>query len=204
MSFYEDHVFPFFLDVATRPFRRDRERLVAQARGRVLEIGVGTGANLQYYTAAATEVVGLEPSAAMLVDADSRARALAGPTRFTFVQGGAEALPFPDESFDTVVACLVFCTIPDFEDAAREAHRVLRPGGELLFFEHVAHPAAGVRRWQERLNPLWRRLACGCNLNRDTANVFRRAGFAFTEFEAFEHPAVPAVAGAIIRGRARR
>lgn len=204
MSFYEDHVFPLFLDVATRPFRRDRAALVAQARGRVLEIGVGTGANLPYYTPAATEVVGLEPSAAMLADAEARAATLDNGPRFTFVQGGAEALPFPDESFDTVVACLVFCTIPDFTAAAEEARRVLKPGGELLFFEHVAHPSAAVRRWQQRLNPVWRKLACGCNLNRDTTGTFRAAGFRFIELDAFEHPKVPALAGAMIRGRATR
>ncbi|MFZ5698514.1 MAG: class I SAM-dependent methyltransferase [Pseudomonadota bacterium] len=204
MSFYEDHVFPVFLNIATRPFRSDRERLIGQAAGRVLEIGIGTGANLPFYTSAATEVVGLEPSRAMLADAERVATGLGGKTRFQFVVGGAEALPFPDQSFDTVIACLVFCTIPDTPSSAREAFRVLKPGGQFLFFEHVAHPDAGVRRWQDRLNPIWKKLACGCHLNRDTAATFRDAGFQFVDFEAFEHPKVPALAGAIIRGRAKR
>lgn len=204
MSFYDDHVFPVFLDIATRPFRRDREQLLAQASGRVLELGIGTGANLPFYTSKATDVVGIEPSRAMLDEAAERARELKGTTRFEFVVGGAEALPFADASFDTVIACLVFCTIPDHEGAAREAFRVLKPGGQFLFFEHVAHPSASVRRWQNRLNPLWNRVACGCNLNRDTAATFREAGFRFVDFEAFEHPKVPALAGAVIRGRATR
>lgn len=204
MSFYEDHVFPVFLDFATRPFRQDRQRLVARARGRVLEIGVGTGANLPFYGAAASEVIGLEPSRAMLDDAEKLAAGLRGGPRFSFVVGGAEALPFPDASFDTVIACLVFCTIPDTENAAREALRVLKPGGEFLFFEHVAHPRASVRRWQERLNPAWKKLACGCHLNRDTTQTFRDAGFRFVELDAFEHPGVPPLAGAIIRGSATR
>lgn len=204
MSFYEDHVFPVFLDVATRPFRRDRAELMARAHGRVLEIGAGNGANLGHYTPAATEVVLLEPSRAMLAQAEQRARALPHPERFSYVVGGAEALPFPDQSFDTVIACLVFCTIPDVANSAREAYRVLKPGGTFLFFEHVAHPRAGVRRWQDRLNPAWKKLACGCHLNRDTAATFRAAGFRFSEFEAFEHPKVPALAGAIIRGSATR
>ena len=204
MSFYEDRVFPLFLDIATRPFRRDREQLIARATGRVLEIGIGTGANLPYYTPAATEVVGLEPSRAMIADAEKLAGGLTGATRFRFVVGGAEALPFPDQSFDTVIACLVFCTIPDTGASAREAFRVLKPGGQFLFFEHVAHPSAGVRRWQDRLNPAWKKLACGCNLNRDTAATFRAAGFRFAEMDAFEHPKVPALAGAMIRGRATR
>lgn len=204
MSFYEDHVFPLFLDIATRPFRPDRERLIAQARGRVLEIGAGNGANLPCYTPAATDVVLLEPSRAMLAEAEQRSQTLHDPGRFSFVVGGAEALPFPDQSFDTVIACLVFCTIPDVENSAREAFRVLKPGGQFLFFEHVAHPRENVRRWQERINPLWKKLACGCHLNRDTATTFRAAGFQFMEFEAFEHPKVPALAGAIIRGSASR
>lgn len=204
MSFYADHVFPLFLDVATRPFRPDRERLLAQARGRVLEIGAGNGANLPCYSAAATDVVLLEPSQAMLAQAAKRAQRVPDPGRFSFVAGGAEALPFSDASFDTVIACLVFCTIPDVERSAREAFRVLKPGGQFLFFEHVAHPRDGVRRWQERLNPAWKKIACGCHLNRDTAATFRGAGFRFVEFEAFEHPHVPALAGAIIRGRATR
>lgn len=204
MSFYEDHVFPLFLDIATRPFRQDRNQLVARASGSVLEIGAGNGANLPYYTPAATDVVLLEPSQAMLAAAEKRSHTLHDPGRFSFVAGGAEALPFADKSFDTVIACLVFCTIPDVQNAAREAFRVLKPGGQFLFFEHVAHPRDNVRRWQERLNPAWKKIACGCHLNRDTAGLFREAGFQFVEFDAFEHPKVPALANAIIRGSATR
>lgn len=204
MSFYEDHIFPTLLDVATRPVRRDRQALVSRARGRVLEIGMGTGANLPYYTGAATDVVGLEPSRTMLAEAEKLASGLPGPNRFRFVVGGAEAMPFADQSFDTVIACLVFCTIPDTQAAAREAFRVLRPGGEFLFFEHVAHTRPAVRRWQQRLNPVWKKLACGCELTRDTEATFRNAGFEFVELETVEHPRVPALANAVLRGRATR
>lgn len=204
MSFYENHVFPVFLDIATRPFQRDREALIARARGRVLEIGIGTGANLPLYGAGVSEVFGIEPSEAMLADARQRAAGLRNGIRYSFHVAGAEALPFEDASFDTVIACLVFCTIPDTRSAAKEALRVLKPGGQFLFFEHVAHPRAGVRRWQERLNPAWKKIACGCHLNRDTAQTFRDAGFRFVDFEAFEHPKVPALANALIRGAATR
>lgn len=204
MSFYEDRIFPIVLDLATRPVRADRIRLVAAARGRVLEIGAGGGANLPYYGPEAREVVGLEPAQTLLDDARRVAAGLPGSERFSFVAAGAEALPFADASFDTVVACLVFCTIPDTASAAREMHRVLRPGGDLLFFEHVVHPRAGVRRWQERLDPLWTKLACGCHLTRDTTQVFRDAGFRFRELDAFEHPKIPALVNAMIRGSATR
>jgi ubiquinone/menaquinone biosynthesis C-methylase UbiE len=204
MSFYEDRVFPVFLDLATRPFARDRAALIGRASGRVLELGVGTGANLPFYTEAAREVVGLEPCAALLEQARARAATLPDPQRITLVQGVAESLPFPDDSFDTVVACLVFCTIPDAATAAAEARRVLRPGGQFLFFEHVASTDAGTRRWQERLNPLWQKAACGCRLNCDTAEVFRAAGLEWREFDRFRHPKVLALAGTMIRGVATK
>ena len=104
----------------------------------------------------------------------------------------------------TVIAFLVFCTIPDAEAAAREAYRVLAPSGQLLFFEHVVSPKVGVRRWQERIDPLWTKLACGCHLTRDTTRTFRDAGFRFTDLDAFEHPKIPALASAMIRGSATR
>lgn len=204
MSFYEDRVFPVFLELATRPFARDRAALIGRASGRVLELGIGTGANLPFYPPSAHEVVGLEPCAALLEKARARAALLPDPARFTLVQGTAEAMPWPDDSFDTIVACLVFCTIPDPATAAAEARRVLKPGGQFLFFEHVASPDAGLRRWQDRLNPLWQKASCGCRLNCDTAEVFRAAGLNWREFDRFRHPKVLALAGTMIRGVATK
>jgi SAM-dependent methyltransferase len=154
---------------------------MAHARGRVLELGVGTGSNLAYYPADVTLVVGIDPHDAVLDRAENEVRRLEQnglPYPITLHRADAARLPYDDTSFDTVVAFLTLCTIPDFRTAAREAHRVLRPDGVLLVMEHVKGAEhSRLARWQHRLNPLWTRLAVGCHLNRDTAAALRDAGF---------------------------
>lgn len=204
MSFYSDHIFPHLLDVATRPFWPQRKELIAEAEGRVLEIGIGTGANLPYYSGRVTEIVGIEPDAAMLDRARQAALALRLPAPLTLEVGDAQHLDFPDGSFDTVLMCLVLCTIPDPLQALREAGRVLKPGGQVLFLEHVRSPEAGIARWQDRLTPLWKVMACGCCLNRDTAATFREAGFRFQRLRRFEHPDMIRLGSALIQGAAVR
>ncbi len=205
MGLYADRIFPALLDLATRGVYRDREALMARARGRILEIGLGSGINLPLYTAQAHEVIGLEPSRAML----ERARRLLAdqPAKpdVSLVQGSAEELPFADNSFDTVVAFLVFCTIPDARRAALEMHRVLRAGGEVLFFEHIRAPDAGVQRWQDRLDPLWTKMACGCHINRETPQLFRDAGLNYREYETWYHPKMGArISSRVMRGVAQK
>lgn len=204
MGWYENHVFPPLLDWATRPLQRTRTELLAGARGRVLELGVGTGANFDSYTGAATEIHGIEPTPAMLARAQRKAASLPDPQRFTLVEAGAEALPYPDAHFDTVVACLVFCTIPDAEAAAAEAARVLRPDGQLLLLEHVASQRALVHSVQRGLNPVWRRLACGCELTRDTGALLRRHGFNLDATRHWHHPALPRLMAEVLYGHAVR
>jgi ubiquinone/menaquinone biosynthesis C-methylase UbiE len=146
--------------------RRQRIRTAREATGRVLELGVGTGLNLPYYEAA-DAVVGVDPDPHML----RRARARGGAE---LVEASAEELPFPDETLDTVVAARSRCTIPDPAAALAEARRVLRPEGRLLFLEHVrsGHPRAAA--FQDRVEPLWMRLAGGCHPNRDTVAAIER------------------------------
>ncbi|MCK5885871.1 MAG: methyltransferase domain-containing protein, partial [Alcanivorax sp.] len=153
MSLYEDTLFPVLLDWATRPVYRDRERIIGQARGRVLELGVGTGSNFPFYGDAATEIHGIEPAQALLTLAQEAASQCARPERFVLRTGDAQQLPYPDHHFDTVVACLVFCTIPNPERAAAEAFRVLKPGGTLLALEHVLSERRWVQRLQKGMNP---------------------------------------------------
>ena len=207
MAFYEDRIFPRILDLLSRGIEPDRAMLAGKAAGRVLEVGFGTGANLPHYAGPVSEVVGVEPGGGMLRRAEQRLADLRvhgrGPAAVALHGGSAEALDFPDASFDTVLAFLVLCTIPDAAAALREARRVLKPGGRLLFFEHVRSPDAGVARWQDRVNPLWRKLACGCHLNRDTGQLIETAGFRFTELNAGYHPGMgPKLSSYVVYGEA--
>lgn len=154
--------------------RARRRRLTRRARGRVLEIGGGTGVQLRWYRPDA-EVVVLEPDAAMAARARERARAAIA--RVTVVEGVAEELPFPDESFDTVAASFVFCTVTDPEGAFAEALRVLRPGGLLLLLEHVHVRWQPARALLSGMAPYWARMAGGCRLDRDTVGSLKAAGF---------------------------
>ena len=204
MSFYADRIFPHVLDLATRPFWPQRKEVIAEACGRVLEIGIGTGANLAHYGADVSELVGIEPDVAMLERARQTATRLGLRVPLTLEVGDAQALHYPDESFDTVLMCLVLCTIPDPLLALREARRVLRPGGRIVFLEHVRSPDPTVAKWQDRLTPVWKVMACGCHLNRDTTALFREAGFRFQRIRRYEHPKVVRLGGYLIQGIAIR
>lgn len=201
-AWYEDKVFPRLLDRATRPLGRDRKELLARASGRVLEIGVGNGANFPFYTDSATEIHGIEPARALLAEARASAATQPNPQRFHLLETGAEAMPYPDNHFDVVVACLVFCTIPDAAGAAREVLRVLKPGGQLLVLEHVAHQQPLWRRGQKMIEPLWTPMACGCHLSRDTYGLFKEAGFDVSGLNQWQHPKIPRLAGFMLSGTA--
>lgn len=150
-------------------FAAARANLLAQAHGRILEIGAGTGLNLPHYPPGA-DLVLTEPDPHMARRARRRGAEV--------VEAPADALPFPDASFDTVVSTLVLCTVPDVPAALREIRRVLRPGGNLLFLEHVrAEPGSRLERWQDRLHGPWQAFACGCNCNRDLLEALERERF---------------------------
>ena len=154
--------------------RRQRARVAREARGNVLEIGVGTGLNLPHYAEAAS-VVAIDPDSHMLRRARRRARKTAVPVEL--VQASAEELPFPDASFDTVVVTLALCTVEDPAGALREVRRVLKPDGRLVFLEHVRAATHRLARTQDRLAPAWKRLSGGCHLNRTTVETIEREGF---------------------------
>ena len=158
------------LDAAMYSFRRTRAKLIPQATGEVLEIGLGTGANLEFY-GNITSLTAVEPDPHMRRRALARAEAAAFPVEVLSV--GAESLPFEDQSFDTVVATWVLCTIPDPRAAVQEMKRVLRPGGTLLFAEHTVSPTAAPAAVQRLLDPCWCRLAGGCHLDRDSIGLLR-------------------------------
>jgi len=171
-----------FYDLAMWPAERFylsrlRRGLLGEARGKVLEIGAGTGANLPYY-AGSVRVVLSEPDPWML----RRAELVGRPAMLA----AAERLGFASSSFDTVVSTLVLCTVKDPAAALAEVRRVLRPGGGLLLLEHVRSAAPKTARWQTRLTPGWKKLARGCHLDRDTAARVREAGFAILSLERYE------------------
>jgi len=200
-GFYSERIFPWIMDRADTPeLREERRRTVSQAHGRVLEIGVGTGADFRFYGATVSSVTAVEPSGGMNRRAAENRKDARVPVRL--VAGSAERLPFRDGAFDTVVAVLVLCTIPDAALALAETRRVLAPGGRLLFLEHVRAPDPGVERWQRRVQPVWGRLACGCVLARDTELRIEEEGFTIEALDRFWLAHVPRILGRMIRGRA--
>ena len=177
MGFYEDRILPHLVHLSMRreTFSAYRRRLVPVAQGRVLEVGVGSGLNLPFYTEAATQVVGLDPSPRLL--AMARHTHPTGAASTELIEGSAEALPLENKSIDTVVTTWTLCSIPDVVAALREMRRVLRPSGALLFVEHGRSPDERVRRWQDRLTPVWKRLGGGCHLNRPIRELLEDSGF---------------------------
>lgn len=205
MSFYDRHVLPQLVHCAcsSRLITRERARLVPGARGRVLEVGMGSGLNLAHYDPAQVELVwGLEPSAGMRARAAPRLAASPVPVEWLDLPG--ERIPLPDASVDTIVLTFTLCTIPDWAAALAQMHRVLKPDGELRFCEHGAAPEPAVRRWQDRLDGLWGRLAGGCHLNRPIDRLLREAGFTLQRLETGYLAKTPRIAGYVYRGEAVR
>jgi ubiquinone/menaquinone biosynthesis C-methylase UbiE len=184
VGFYAKHVLPRLIDLAMRhPLARERRAaLVPQARGEVLEIGIGSGLNLPFYSSAVTRLRGIDPSAELLAIAGSKLDVAGFPVELLLE--GAERLSVSDASVDTVLTTWTLCSIPDPARALAEMRRVLRPGGRLLFVEHGSAPDAAVRRWQRRLDPAWTRLAGGCHLDRRIDELIRSSGFGMERLQA--------------------
>ena len=182
--------------------REKRRELLARATGRTVEIGAGTGLNLDLYPEAVSDLVLVEPDPHMAKRL--RPRVAESSREATVHEAGAERLPLEDDSVDTVVATLVFCTIPDPEAALAEAQRVLKPGGRLLFLEHVRSEDPGLARWQDRLEGPWRFLGEGCHCNRDTVAKVSAAGFELDSVERGELPKAPPLVRPLAVGSAVR
>jgi SAM-dependent methyltransferase len=179
-----------------------RKQLLANARGATLELGAGTGANLQHYPGTVTDLVLTEPSEHMARRLREKV-ATSGRTAEVILTPG-ERLPFDDDRFDTVVGTLVLCTAPDPAAVLREVARVLRPGGQLLFLEHVRSDDSKLARWQDRLEGPWQYLAAGCHPNRDTLAAIRASGLAVDDVEQGRFPKAPPLVRPLISGRATR
>ena len=183
MGLYLRHILPPLLHLAmkNREVSAQRKRILPAARGRVLEVGIGSGLNLPFYSGEVTSVTGVDPSRELLTMARKVVPTM--PFAVELVERGAEDLPFDERSFDSVVTTWTLCSIPKARDALGEMRRVLKPDGELIFMEHGLSPDRRVSAWQRRLNPLWNRIAGGCNLDRRIDLLVREAGFTISHLE---------------------
>lgn len=177
--------------------REMRRELLSRAGGRTIDIGAGTGANLSLWPAAVTDLVLAEPDPHMLKKLRAKVGTGGG---VEVVQAPAQALPYADDSFDTAVFTLVLCTVPDPAVALREAARVLKPGGKLLFIEHVRSAEIGLARWQDRLERPWRFLGDGCHCNRDTVTTIESSPFKIERVERGELPKAPPIVRPLVWG----
>jgi ubiquinone/menaquinone biosynthesis C-methylase UbiE len=179
-----------------------RKKLLERARGRVLEVGGGTGANLPFYGKGVEEVAITEPEEPMARRLERKLAESSAPARV--VRAPAEELPFEDSSFDFVVSTLVLCTVTDPARALGEIHRVLKADGQLLFVEHVRSDSAKLARWQDRFNSINTRIGHGCNCNRRTLENIEGAGFSIVEIEHDRLPKAPPFVRPLIIGAAER
>jgi len=177
MGFYDTWLMPRLCHLSMRSKRLlpPRQRVVGAAEGDVLEIGIGSGLNFPFYGPHARRVFALEPSPQLIEMARRAARKARVPA--AFLEASAEQIPLDARSVDSILMTWVGCSIPDVEAALREMHRVLRPGGRLLFVEHGRAPDANVARWQARLDPYWQRISGGCHLSRKIVDQMPAAGF---------------------------
>lgn len=189
MGLYERYLLPRIIDLScgSKPVRKQREKVVPYAKGRVLEVGIGTGRNLPFYDAGkVTRLWGLEPAPEMRRLAEPVAERAGHEVEWLDLPG--EEIPLDDASVDTVVLTYTLCSISVPEVALRQMARVLAPDGHLLFCEHGAAPDASVRRWQDRITPLWKRLSGGCHLNRDIPALLERGDFRIDQLETMYIP----------------
>jgi len=196
MGWYAEHILPHLINCAcgAKPVRKQREKVVPNAEGRILEVGIGSGLNIEFYDPNKVEMVwGLEPSHGMRKRA--RQSVAAAPCTIEWLDLPSEEIPLDDNSADSIVMTYTLCTIPDWKTALRQMRRVLKPEGKLLFSEHGAAPDANVRRWQDRITPVWKKIGGGCHLNREIPMMITEGGFNLGQLESMYVPSTPKVAG---------
>ena len=189
MGFYDKHLLPRLVHFTCgqNPSMRQRQKVVPLAEGRVLEIGIGSGLNIPFYDTQRVEHLwGLDPSAEMWAIAQKNAAE--HHLDAEYIQSSAETIPLETNSADSVLMTYTMCTIPDIHQALDEVRRVLKPSGRLIFCEHGEAPDLNIQRWQNRLNPIWRSLAGGCNMNRPIPALLEKSGFRSDDLQTMYLP----------------
>ena len=200
-NWYDRFISPWLVHGACSlpPISEQRQKIVPLAHGVVVELGMGSGLNMPYYDAGKVKkLIGVDPGGALMAKAGKTAENMSFDV--DLYVDSAEKMPLEDNSADTVLVTYSFCTIPDHVAAVREARRVLKSSGQLLFSEHGISDQPGTQKWQNRLNPLWNMIAGGCNLNRDVEQLLLNEGFRIDEIEKKRMTGVPGVLGFNYRG----
>lgn len=189
---------------ASKPMMKQREKIVPEADGEVLEIGCGSGTNFDLYDDTKVKHLhAIEPSEGMVKRARKTLSECNCEISCDIHTCGAEALPLDDNSIDTAVVTFVLCTIPDWRASLDEVRRVLKPSGKILFSEHGLAPDESVSKWQHRVEPIWKRIGGGCHLTRDSKQMLESTGFTIDRYETMYLPSTPKIAGFASWGQAR-
>lgn len=196
MGLYDKYILPKFLNCAcgSKPINYQRQKVVPLAKGKVLDIGIGSGLNIPFYNSDKIDkVIGIDPSHELI----ELAKELANDSKASIelVIGSAESIPYPDNFFDTVLVTYTMCTIPNVAIANKEMWRVLKEDGRLIFSEHGLAPDKKISKWQNRIDPFWGKIAGGCHLNRDIQKLITDAGFSFESLDKMYIPSTPKFAG---------
>jgi ubiquinone/menaquinone biosynthesis C-methylase UbiE len=205
MGFYEKHILPKFLNCTcgSKPISYQRKKIVPLAEGIVLDVGIGSGLNIPFYNKSKIKhLYGIDPSNELLNIA--RPIAESNHLEIEFFQCEAENIPLPDNCIDTVLITYTMCTILDVSSANSEIMRVLKDDGKLLFCEHGLAPDKNIAKWQKIINPIWTKIAGGCNLDRDIPNLISSSGFKISNMEQMYLPSTPKFAGYNYWGVARK
>ncbi len=196
MGLYDKYFLAPFINCAcgTKPILYQRKKVVPLCTGRVLEVGMGSALNLPYYDRDRVEFIwGLEPSEVMREKARPNIEKSGLEVKLIDLPG--EQIPLEDNSVDSILLTYTLCTIPDWLTALQQMRRVLKPGGRLVFTEHGEAPDEGVLKWQNRINPVWRKFAGGCNLNRKIPRLLTDSGFSVDQLDAMYLPSTPKLFG---------
>ena len=205
MGLYNKYILPKFINCAcgSKPINYQKSKIVPYAKGVVLDIGMGYGLNIPFYNKSnINHLYGLDPSSELIEIAKRVAKI--HELEIEFLECGAESIPLPDDSIDTIVITYTMCTIPDVTLSISEIMRVLKNNGKLLFCEHGLAPDPNIAKWQKIINPIWNKIAGGCNLNRNIPELITSSGFKISNMEEIYLPNTPKFAGYNYWGVARK